>query len=129
MAPLGVDNALVEVADLGAALSHYQDVLGLQLRFRLSEPPLALLSIGDERPGLLIRQAAQPVTGGMRLWLEVADAREAAAELAGRGVNTLGEPFQVATGWTVEVADAWGNVVGLTDYTLRPELGRSTSAL
>jgi len=29
-------------------------------------------------------------------------------------------------GWTVEVADPWGNVLGFTDYTKRPELGRRT---
>lgn len=30
----------------------------------------------------------------------------------------------MATGWTVEVTDPWGNVLGFTDYTKRPELGR-----
>jgi hypothetical protein len=37
-----------------------------------------------------------------------------------------GEPFELQTGWTVELADPWGNVVGLTDYTKRPELGRKS---
>jgi len=39
-------------------------------------------------------------------------------------VPTLDAPFPVATGWTVEFADLWGNVIGLTDYSKRPELGR-----
>jgi predicted enzyme related to lactoylglutathione lyase len=54
----------------------------------------------------------------------VPDARTAARELRATGLELLDEPFSVATGWTVEVADPWGNVLGFTDYTKRPELGR-----
>ena len=36
----------------------------------------------------------------------------------------LDEVFSVATGWTAEIADPWGNVLGFTDYTKRPELAR-----
>lgn len=39
-------------------------------------------------------------------------------------MKVLADPFQVATGWTVEVADPWGNVIGFTDYTRMPERGR-----
>ncbi len=53
----------------------------------------------DQRPG-------DAVLGG-RVWLEVLDA-----------------PFQVATGWTVEVTDPWGNTIGFTDYTTMPARGR-----
>jgi hypothetical protein len=54
----------------------------------------------------------------------VADARKAAACLAAAGIAPLDDPFPVATGWTVEIADPWGNVIGFTDYGKRPELGR-----
>jgi hypothetical protein len=60
------------------------------------------------------------------LWLEVRDARAAAAALRARGLEPAEEPFEVATGWTVEVADPWGNVIGLTDYTMDPSRGRPT---
>src|SRR5262245_31744878 len=86
---------------------------------------IALFSIGNETVGLLARVAPQTSSGGMRVWLEVADARAAATVLSGRGLSPLRDPFETATGWTVEVSDPWGNVVGLTDYTLRPERGRS----
>jgi len=33
--------------------------------------------------------------------------------------------FPVATGWTVEIADPWGNIIGFTDYAKAPERGRS----
>ncbi|GGX67728.1 hypothetical protein GCM10010510_10170 [Streptomyces anandii JCM 4720] len=58
------------------------------------------------------------------MWLEVADARAAARELTASGIVLLDQPFAVATGWSVEIADPWGNVLGFTDYTKRPELGR-----
>jgi predicted enzyme related to lactoylglutathione lyase len=63
-------------------------------------------------------------TEASRLWLEVPDARAAAKALAAAGVTAVADPFPVATGWTVEVADPWGNIVGFTDYTTMPERGR-----
>ena len=64
---------------------------------------------------------------GPHLWLEVADARAAAAELAAAGVRLLAPPFRIPTGYTVEVANPWGNVIGLTDYALRPDLARTAA--
>jgi predicted enzyme related to lactoylglutathione lyase len=54
----------------------------------------------------------------------VPDARAAGKALAAAGVALLGEPRELRTGWLVEVADPWGNVVGLTDYLLAPERAR-----
>ncbi|MEV6151210.1 hypothetical protein AB0L53_12800 [Nonomuraea sp. NPDC052129] len=48
---------------------------------------------------------------------EAPDARAAAKELGGSA-------FEVFTGWTVEIADPWGNVIGLTDYVKQPRLSR-----
>ncbi|MOA63125.1 hypothetical protein D3C78_1887470 [compost metagenome] len=50
-----------------------------------------------------------------------------AKELESRGIALLAPPLQIGTGWVVEVADEWGNIIGFTDYLLRPELGRSIS--
>ena len=122
---LGVDNILIDVLDLDEAVAYYRDGLGLPLKFRMDARGIALFSIGNETVGLLVRVVPQTSSGGMRVWLEVADARAAATVLSGRGLSPLRDPFETATGWTVEVSDPWGNVVGLTDYTLRPELGRS----
>jgi len=38
---------------------------------------------------------------------------------------SLAPPFPVRTGWAVEYADAWGNVIGLTDDTRAPALART----
>lgn len=122
-AVLGVDNVLFAVGDLAEAVAFYRDALGLPLAFQLDGPGIALLRLGPEAPGLLLR--AQPEAtggGGGRVWLEVRDARAVAAALA--GVPGTGTPFPVATGWTVEVTDPWGNAVGFTDYTTVPSRAR-----
>ena len=131
---LGIDNVMFTVGDLDAALTHYAERLRLPVAFRNPEPPIALLRLGSETPGLLLREdpaasEAPPGPCSPRVWLEVPDAGAAAAQLRAAGVVLLAEPFRVATGTTVEVADAWGNVVGLTDYTAAPDRGRAAGAV
>ena len=124
---LGVDNVLVPVGDLGAAKDFYAARLGLAVKFEVAEHGLVLFSVGREAPGVLARvdpQAGRGAPPAMRLWLEVPDARAAAKKLAERGVEPVAEPFEVGTGWAVEIADPWGNLIGLTDYVKRPELAR-----
>ncbi|MCZ9354450.1 VOC family protein [Streptomyces mutabilis] len=125
---LGFDNVLLPVGDLGVAVDFYERA-GFPVAYRLDEAGIALLKVGVETPGLLLRLEEEfgrqpPMWPSTRVWLEVTDARKAARELRGAGVPPLDEPFPVATGWTVEFADPWGNVIGLTDYSKRPELGR-----
>lgn len=103
---------------------------GFAVAFRLDEAGIAGLKVGKETPGLLLRVEDElphrsPAWGTARAWLEVRDAREAARALTAAGVPPLDAPFSIATGWTVEFADPWGNVVGFTDYTKRPELART----
>jgi catechol 2,3-dioxygenase-like lactoylglutathione lyase family enzyme len=132
----GIDNVLLPVADLDEAVAFYAGRLGLPLAFRLDEPGVALFRLGDDTPGLLVRRepgltspAAAGATPAPRIWLEVDDARAVSTALAAAGVALLAPPFPVATGWTVEVADPWGNVVGFTDYTTMPERGRPPASL
>ncbi|MFB7332202.1 VOC family protein [Streptomyces adustus] len=125
---LGLDNVLLPVGDLGEAVRFYERA-GLPAAFRLDDAGIALLKVGKETPGVLLRldealDHRPPPWASPRLWLEVPDARSAARALAAAGIATLEEPFSTATGWTVEFADPWGNVIGLTDYAKRPELAR-----
>jgi len=127
---LGVDNAMFSVGKLEAALEFYGQKLGLPLKFQVPSMGIAGFRLGPEEPGLFITARDVPERephDSPRLWLEVTDARLAAEELRGRGVQPLAEPFEVATGWTVEFTDPWGNVIGLTDYRKAPERGRSQS--
>ncbi|MEV5004539.1 VOC family protein [Streptomyces sp. NPDC056159] len=124
---LGFDNVLLPVGNLGEAVGFYERA-GFAVAFRLDEADIALLKVGGETPGILLREEAfghrPPPWPSPRVWLEVPDARAAARELTKAGIALLDEPFAVATGWTVEIADPWGNVLGFTDYGKRPELGR-----
>ncbi|GHH86352.1 VOC family protein [Streptomyces capitiformicae] len=127
---LGFDNVLLPVGDLGEAVGFYERA-GFEVAFRLDEAEIALLKVGKETPGVLLRVEEElrhrpPMWASARVWLEVRDARAAARALAAAGVQPLDPPFPVATGWTVEFADPWGNVIGLTDYSKRPELARTT---
>jgi predicted enzyme related to lactoylglutathione lyase len=125
---LGFDNVLLPVGDLDEAVRFYERA-GFPLGFRLDEAGIALLKVGGETPGILLQLDEEvgqrpPMWPAARVWLEVADARAAARALRDAGIPLLDEPFSVATGWTAEVADPWGNVIGFTDYSKRPELGR-----
>ena len=127
---LGVDNAMFSVGELDAAIEFYGHRLGLPLKFQVPTMGIAGFRLGPEEPGLFVSARRLPEQGprdSPRLWLEVPDARQAATELRARGVQPLGEPFEVATGWTVEFADPWGNVIGLSDYTKAPERARPRS--
>jgi predicted enzyme related to lactoylglutathione lyase len=127
---LGFDNVLLPVGDLGEAVGFYERA-GFPVAFRLDEAGIALLKVGKETPGVLLRLDGElshrpPPWASPRVWLEVRDARAAARSLTAAGIEPLDAPFSVATGWTVEIADPWGNVIGLTDYSKRPELARTT---
>ncbi|MFJ1973315.1 VOC family protein [Streptomyces sp. NPDC087903] len=125
---LGFDNLLLPVGDLAEALAFYERA-GFAVGFRFDEGGIAQLKVGGEMPGILLRQEEgmghrPPPWPPTRAWLEVADARAAARALADAGIAPIDPPFSTATGWTVEVADPWGNILGLTDYSKRPEIGR-----
>ncbi|WP_330459422.1 VOC family protein [Streptomyces sp. NBC_00820] len=125
---LGFDHAVLPVGDLGEAVDFYCRA-GFSVGFRFDEGGIASLKVGGETPGILLRTEEgfghrPPPWPSPHVWLEVPDARTAARELTAAGITALDGPFSTATGWTVEIADPWGNVLGFTDYTKRPELGR-----
>jgi predicted enzyme related to lactoylglutathione lyase len=126
---LGFDNVLFPVGDLGEAVSFYERA-GFRVKFRLDEAGIALLEAGKETPGVLLRAEEDfghrpPPWPGPRVWLEVRDAKAAARALTEAGIPPIDPPFSTSTGYVVEFADPWGNVIGLTDYLKRPELARS----
>ncbi|MFI6618482.1 VOC family protein [Streptomyces sp. NPDC050528] len=125
---LGFDNLLLPVGNLTEAVPFYERA-GFTVGYRLDEAGIAILKVGGETPGVLLRQEdglghRPPPWPSPRAWLEVPDARKAAQRLTAAGISPLDPPFSVATGWTVEIADPWGNVIGFTDYSKRPELAR-----
>ncbi|MFZ3559418.1 VOC family protein [Streptomyces sp. BH055] len=126
---LGFDNVLFPVGDLAEAVAFYERV-GFPVKARIDEAGIALLAVGKETPGLLLRTEEEfghrpPAWPAARLWLEVRDARAVADGLRAAGIELLDAPFSTSTGYVVEFADPWGNVVGFTDYLKRPELARN----
>src|SRR5919202_6782028 len=127
---LGVDNIMLAVGDLEHARAFYEATLGLPVKFAVPQAGIVGYRLGEEEPGLMIR--VRPLSTSAprdtpRIWLEVTDARAAAAALRQKGARLLGEPMEILTGWAVELADPWGNVLGLTDYVKDPPKGRKTS--
>jgi predicted enzyme related to lactoylglutathione lyase len=126
---LGVDNIMLAVGDLEQARSFYEATLGLPVKFAVPQAGVVGYRLGAEEPGLMIRVQGLPPSPPRdtpRVWLEVKDARAAAAALRARGARILGEPMEILTGWAVELADPWGNVLGLTDYVKDPSKGRKS---
>jgi hypothetical protein len=64
---------------------------------------------------------ARPAGVRIRTRLRLSAADQAVVRMVG---EYLGEPRALRTGWVVEVADPWGNVIGLTDYRHTPERAR-----
>jgi len=127
---LGVDNIMLAVGDLEQARRFYESTLGLPVKFAVPQAGVVGYRLGGEEPGLMIRVQALPPSPPRdtpRVWLEVRDARAAAAALRAKGVRILGEPMEILTGWAVELADPWGNVLGLTDYLKDPARGRMSA--
>lgn len=128
---LGIDNIMLAVGDLERARDFYGRVLGLPVKFEFARAGIIGFRLGAEEPGLMVRR--QQIAEGEpketpRVWVEVPDARLAAQELTALGVRILGEPREIQTGWMVEIADPWGNVLGLTDYRKAPARARKTEA-
>jgi predicted enzyme related to lactoylglutathione lyase len=126
---LGVDNIMLAVGDLAQAREFYESTLGLPVKFAVPQAGIVGYRLGAEEPGLMIRVQAMPPSAARdtpRIWLEVKDARAAANALRSNGARLLAEPMEILTGWAVELADPWGNVLGLTDYVKDPARGRKT---
>lgn len=125
---LGIDNIVIDVSDLDQARHFYGTILGLTERYAFPDRGVIGYRIGEEQPGLIVRtrSTANHAGGcGPQIWLEVKNAADAAGHLATRGAVPLGPAIKIKTGWVIEVADPFGNVIGLADYTAAPDLARN----
>ena len=104
--PLRLDNVILQVPDVEAAVQWYRCTAGLTPV--LVTPEVAVLHPADGGAGVVLRRGDG--TGRATVWFEVADAAAAGREL---GV----EPFEIGTGLCAQVRDPWGNTVGFADYS------------
>ncbi len=124
---LGVDNMMLTVGDMAAAKRFYGEVLGLEVKFDYSELGIMAYRLGAEEPGLILRigdVSESPPRETPRVWLEVGDVHEAAKWLNAMKIPLVAPLGTMRTGWFLEFADPWGNVIGLADYLKAPDKAR-----
>ena len=121
----GVDLIAFHVGDLNEGTRYYEN-LGFQVQFRSNELGVTVFLLGTDFPKLLVTTEPPPVPGKgtSRLWLEVEDVMALLPELKAKTAQFVREPLLIATGWLVETADPWGNVMSFRDYTAQPDYGR-----
>jgi catechol 2,3-dioxygenase-like lactoylglutathione lyase family enzyme len=113
---LGIDNILLAVGDLDEAREFYGERLGLPIKFAIDRMSLICFALGSEEPGLLVRVEPgleRAIRRSPRIWVEVPDARIVADSLSDVAIEQVAPPFEVATGWAVEVSDPGGTSLDL----------------
>ncbi|HZR41843.1 MAG TPA: VOC family protein [Ktedonobacteraceae bacterium] len=116
------DNFFLPAADLEKGREFYQKTLGLAVKFDFSAYGLLAFNVGDEEPAIILRShpGVKP-----SILFEVDDVRATYAELKAKGVVFLADPYEINTGLAAEFEDPFGNRLGITDYSKRPDLARN----
>ena len=99
--------AILAVADVERSVAFYRDQIGFEGEAVYEDPPYATLSLGamrlslaeqgheaEDRPGVALTAPPDPSQANVVLVVEVDDAREEQARLAGLGVGFLAEPYE-----------------------------------
>jgi catechol 2,3-dioxygenase-like lactoylglutathione lyase family enzyme len=99
--------AILAVADVERSVAFYRDQIGFEVEAVYEDPPYATLSLGamrlslaeqghdaEDRPGVALTAPPDPSQANVVLVVEVDDAREEQARLAGLGVGFLAEPYE-----------------------------------
>lgn len=107
--------------DIERATAFYRDALGMQHLF--SVPNMAFFQAGDVRLMLAVPEPEYDHPGSI-LYFDVPDIAAAHAELAGRGVSFVREPFLVAPMpthdlWMAFFRDSEGNTLALMSQVSR----------
>jgi predicted enzyme related to lactoylglutathione lyase len=119
----GYDNFFLPAADLEKGRQFYGDMLELSVKFDFSAHGLLAFNVGDEEPAIILR--SHPGTKPSILF-EVNDVRATYTELKEKGIVFLREPYEINTGLAAEFEDPFGNRLGITDYSKRPEMARKS---
>ena len=117
---LGIDNVFFSVGDVIAAIDFYSK-LGFKKKFFKEYPPMALMEIGEEIPGLILKGETAISKG--TIWVEIEDANSI-REFLVKNMKIENREFETMTGKTIEIDDPWGNTIGFADYSKKRELSR-----
>ena len=105
-----LDNHLLRVADLDAAISFYRDKLGHRLSWRSDEA--AGFALPETEAELVVHLKIGPETD-----ILVADADKAFALFLSAGGEGVQHPFDIAIGRCARVRDPFGNELVLLDQS------------
>ena len=105
-----LDNLLLRVADLGAAISFYRDRLGHRVLWRSDEA--VGFALPDTDAELVVHLKIGPETDVL-----VEDADEAFASFLSAGGEAVEPPFDIAIGRCARVRDPFGNELTLLDQS------------
>lgn len=105
-----LDNHLLPVSDLEAAIAFYRDGLGHRLIWR--DERAAGFALSETEAELVVHLDIGPETD-----ILVDDVGEAAAKFARAGGEIVDAPFDIPIGKCARVRDPFGNILTLLDQT------------
>lgn len=109
-----IDRILVRVVNLPAAVQHYRDTLGLELRRQ--EKRLAVFRLADGETELVLHD--DPDLPNEATYYLVEDVRDLYRRRRELKLTFAGPPQQVTRGYRATVKDAFGVVMNLIDRSL-----------
>ena len=113
------DSFFLPVDDLNEAKDYYENILGLPLKFNLSERGILGFKVGSQEPAIILKDRNKHPSAKLTIWFEVDDVNDLYDKLKNKGVKFLSEPFQINKGIAVEFEDPFGNRLGFTSYKER----------
>jgi predicted enzyme related to lactoylglutathione lyase len=107
-----LDNHMLHVSDLDAAIAFYRDRLGHPLLWRSEDA--AGFALPDTDAELVVHLQIGPETD-----ILVEDVRSAVASFVSAGGEVLQSPFDIAIGLCARLRDPFGNVIVILDQSKR----------
>ncbi|SFQ76165.1 VOC family protein [Flavobacterium akiainvivens] len=113
------DNYFLPADNIEEAKDFYKNQLGLEVKFDFSDKGMVAFQVGNNEPAIIVNamKNAQPA-----IWFTVEDVLQSYEELKQKGIQFISEPYEIMTGLSVEFTDPFGNRLGLTDYSKKPQL-------
>lgn len=114
---ISYDNFFLPVDDMESAIKYYSETLGLKVKFNFSDKGMVAFHVGNEEPAIILKDKRKFPDAKPTIWFVVDNVAAEYGKLKSNGANFLTEPFPIGTGTAVEFEDAYGNRLGITDYT------------
>jgi uncharacterized protein len=104
------------VTDLDRAQRFYEGIFGWEFREYMGGT-MRVFGIGETHIGGLMRRDTVAPGESPSLWFQVASLDESCARATAHGGRVVGERSEVpGVGWSIQVSDPDGNLVGLVQY-------------